>query len=103
MPPLPADSIHARACKLKCEKILTRPPSLVDGRIEIQQRCRRKIQQIKNMQRKYVETNLTEFRDILKEYVLELKAMTQPDAELSAVARNYIQNDPEEFIRNIAC
>ena len=25
MPPLPADSIHARACKLKCEKILTRP------------------------------------------------------------------------------
>ena len=28
MPPLPADSIHARACKLKCEKILTRPKSL---------------------------------------------------------------------------
>ena len=27
MPPLPADSIHARACKLKCEKILTRPAS----------------------------------------------------------------------------
>ena len=27
MPPLPADSIHARACKLKCEKILTRPES----------------------------------------------------------------------------
>ena len=26
MPPLPTDSIHARACKLKCEKILTRPP-----------------------------------------------------------------------------
>ena len=28
MPPLPADSIHARACKLKCEKILTRPELL---------------------------------------------------------------------------
>ena len=27
MPPLPADFIHARACKLKCEKILTRPKS----------------------------------------------------------------------------
>ena len=27
MPPLPADFIHARACKLKCEKILTRPVS----------------------------------------------------------------------------
>lgn len=31
MPPLPADSIHARACKLKCEKILTRPPSSVES------------------------------------------------------------------------
>ena len=29
MPPLPADSIHARACKLKCEKILTRPGVVV--------------------------------------------------------------------------
>ena len=28
MPPLPADFIHARACKLKCEKILTRPDEL---------------------------------------------------------------------------
>ena len=28
MPPLPADSIHARACKLKCEKILTRPRTI---------------------------------------------------------------------------
>ena len=30
MPPLPADSIHARACKLKCEKILTRPYNALD-------------------------------------------------------------------------
>lgn len=29
MPPLPADSIHARACKLKCEKILTRPSTFI--------------------------------------------------------------------------
>ena len=29
MPPLPADSIHARACKLKCEKILTRPDEVL--------------------------------------------------------------------------
>ena len=29
MPPLPADFIHARACKLKCEKILTRPKGVV--------------------------------------------------------------------------
>ena len=33
MPPLPADSIHARACKLKCEKILTRPEASLTGKI----------------------------------------------------------------------
>ena len=32
MPPLPADFIHARACKLKCEKILTRPGHYHDNR-----------------------------------------------------------------------
>ena len=31
MPPLPADSIHARACKLKCEKILTRPEEVQES------------------------------------------------------------------------
>lgn len=75
---------------------------LVDKRIEIQQICKRKILQIKSAQRKYAETRAVEFRDMLKECVRELKAMTKPDAELSAVARNYIRNDPEEFIRNIA-
>ena len=29
MPPSPADFIHARACKLKCEKILTRPDAIM--------------------------------------------------------------------------
>ena len=76
---------------------------LIDRRIEIQHTCRQKIQKIKNAQRKYAETHSPEFRDMLKDYVRELKAMTRPDAELSAVARNYIRNDPEEFIRNIAC
>lgn len=75
---------------------------LVDERIEIQQTCKTKIQKIKNAQRKYAETHSVEFRDMLKDYVRELKAMTKPDAELSAVARNYIRNDSEEFIRNIA-
>ena len=36
MPPLPADSIHARACKLKCEKILTRPFDMADHPLAIQ-------------------------------------------------------------------
>ena len=35
MPPLPADSIHARACKLKCEKILTRPVKRLEGPTEL--------------------------------------------------------------------
>ena len=35
MPPLPADSIHARACKLKCEKILTRPRKARDEAREL--------------------------------------------------------------------
>ncbi|MBS5386615.1 MAG: hypothetical protein KHY31_04475 [Clostridiales bacterium] len=77
-------------------------PSLVDKRIELQQICKRKIQKIKNAQKHYAETHSAEFRDMLKDYVRELKAMTKPNAELSAVARNYIRNDPEEFIRNIA-
>lgn len=49
MPPLPADSIHARACKLKCEKILTRPEYLAQLETkreeithEILERCRTK-------------------------------------------------------------
>ena len=37
MPPLPADSIHARACKLKCEKILTRPINVFKGRESVLQ------------------------------------------------------------------
>ena len=77
-------------------------PSLVDRRIEIQQICKQKIQKIKNAQRNYAETHSIEFRDMLKDYVRELKDMTKPTAEMSAVARNYIRNDPEEFIRNIA-
>lgn len=75
---------------------------LVDKRIEIQQICKQKIQKIKNAQRNYAKTHSSEFRDMLKDYVRELKAITRPDAELSAVARNYIRNDSEEFIRNIA-
>lgn len=38
MPPLPADSIHARACKLKCEKILTRPFATMSSD-ELEQKC----------------------------------------------------------------
>lgn len=88
--------LSKRVYNLNCQ-------SLVDKRIEIQQTCKAKILQIKKAQRKYADTQSDEFRELLKNCVRELRAMTKPDAELSAVARNYIRNDPEEFIRNIAC
>ena len=53
--------------------------------------------------RKYAETNSQGYKAMFKKCVAELREMTKPTAELSAVARNYIRNDPEEFIRNIAC
>ncbi len=77
--------------------------SLVDARKEIQKSCKTKIELIKNAQREYAETHSLVFRDMLKKNIKELRDMTKPTAEFSAVARNYIRNDTEEFIRNIAC
>ena len=76
--------------------------SLVDKRKEIQQMCKTKIDLIKDAQREYAKTRSPSFRRMLKQYISELRAMTKPTSELSSVARNYIRNDPEEFIRNIA-
>ena len=76
--------------------------ALVDARKEIQQTCRAKIELIKKMQRDYAETHSATYRDTLKKQVSELRNMTKPSAELSSVARKYIRNNPEEFIRNIA-
>ena len=75
---------------------------LVNARKEIQQTCKTKIKQIKNAYYEYAKTNAQGYRAMLKNYVIELREMTKPTAELSAVARNYIRNDSEEFIRNIA-
>lgn len=76
--------------------------ALVDARKEIQQICKTKIELIKNTYNEYAQTNSLGYKKILKRYVTELRNMTKPTAEMSAVARNYIRNDPEEFIRNIA-
>lgn len=77
--------------------------ALVDARKEIQQICKTKIELIKQAYREYAQTNSQGYKAMFKKYVTELREMTKPTAELSAVARNYIRNDPEEFIRNIAC
>lgn len=50
----------------------------------------------------YARTNAQGYRAMLKNYVIELREMTKPTAELSAVARNYIRNESKKFIRNIA-
>ena len=76
--------------------------ALVEARKQVQQTCKRRIDRIIKIQHSYSETKSPEFRDELRERVKELKEMTKPTAELSAVARNYIRNYPEEFIRNIA-
>lgn len=74
---------------------------LVEARIELQQLCKRKIEGILRAQRIYESNKTKDSRVDLKEKVRELKEMTNPEAELSAVARNYIRNYHEEFIRNI--
>ena len=54
MPPLPADSIHARACKLKCEKILTRPTQRKRLRFgKKEQQNERALTFIKNRSKRY--------------------------------------------------
>lgn len=77
-------------------------PPLVDARIEIQNICKARIAKIKRAQRIYTQNSTLDAREELKDRVRELKEMVKPTAELSAVARNYIRNDTEEFIRNIA-
>lgn len=80
--------------------------ALVDARKEIQQTCKIKIELIKNAHREYAEIRSQTYRAMMKKYIKgyikELKDMAAPTSEFSAVARNYIRNDPEEFIRNIA-
>lgn len=76
--------------------------SLVDKRKEIQQTCKTKIEMIKKAQREYAKSRSSVIRELLKQYISELREMTKPTAEMSSVARNYVRNDSEEFIRNIA-
>ena len=76
--------------------------SLVEARKQIQNQCETKIRKLINVRKAYPDTNSSEFRKVFRECILDLRSMIQPEAELSSVARNYIRNYPEEFIRNIA-
>ena len=52
MPPLPADFIHARACKLKCEKILTRPDAAVQAYAQtVREQCAEEVKKLAQLQK----------------------------------------------------
>ena len=76
--------------------------SLVDARKVIQNDCKRRIENILETQRNYFINNDPTYRIILTKQISELHALSKLDAELSAVARNYIRSYPEDFIKNIA-
>ncbi|WP_102049493.1 hypothetical protein [Pygmaiobacter massiliensis] len=76
--------------------------TLVDARKEIQNKCRRKIEEILETQKNYAKHGDPTYRKVLKDRMTELRDFVSPHAEMSAVARNYIRSHPEEFIRNIA-
>ncbi|WP_320998300.1 hypothetical protein, partial [Hungatella effluvii] len=77
-------------------------PSLIDARVEIQNDCKRRINKIiKLMSDKENNYNVL-IRDEIKDQIQELRKMLNPKSELSAVAKCYILNRPESFIRRIA-
>ena len=77
-------------------------PSLIDARVEIQNDCKRRINKIiKLMSDKENNYNVL-IRDESKDQIQELRKMLNPKSELSAVAKCYILNRPESFIRRIA-
>ena len=100
MPPLPADSIHARACKLKCEKILTRP----DGKKKIRQfENREKMlrQKLSKEERRTRSHHLIVRGAVFESIVPEAKNMT--DEEATALLRLALTSEPaREFLRKRA-
>lgn len=74
---------------------------LVESRKQIQNTCKIKIDLIKELRHEYIKNNSASGREILKKYIRELRNMVKPTAEFSAVARNYIRNQKEEFIKNL--
>lgn len=100
--PACADGWDADRVKLSVRVYNLDCASLKDARIEIQQRCQRLINEIISAQKDYATTNIPQYRELYKSKIKELKKMTMPDAEFSAVANRFVRNYPEEFIRNIA-
>ncbi len=75
---------------------------LVDERKMVRNRCKELISQIKAKQKRYAKYNEVADRDEYKKYIEQLRAMMKPEAELSAVAIDYVLCDEEPYIRKIA-
>lgn len=74
---------------------------LVDARKHIQQTCKTKIESIMRLSDLYLKNKSDELKQALIAAYKDLKKMTEPEAELSAVAINYIRNQNVEFIKKI--
>lgn len=77
--------------------------TLVEARVGIQNQCKRRVNRIlRLMQDK--ENNYNQLvKEEIKEQIRELRKMMYPSSELSAVAKHYILNRTEPFIKGILC
>ena len=96
------NSWEAQRVKLSVRVYNLNFPSLVDARKEVQNKCERVIEDIKRIQSDPVNNNNPIVREQLKAKMKELRDMTSPKVELSAVARSFILSRPESYIRKIA-
>lgn len=67
-------------------------PPIVDERIKIQQRCKRKLQGLSNALKAYSSSRSEENKEIVEDYLVDLREMIDPSAQLSAVAKTFIRN-----------
>lgn len=78
-------------------------PSLVDARVEIQNKCKRIVEEIIKIHETPDYNNNPLVRNSMKDKLKELREMINPKSELSSVAKSYILNREESFIKKIAC
>jgi len=75
---------------------------LVKARKEIRTRCKRIVDRIISIYQQDDSNNNSLVREEMKEKIKELKSLAEPKREYSAVAKSYILNHPEAFIRKFA-
>lgn len=76
--------------------------SLVDGRIQVYNRCKALTSQIIKVYEDYSRNGNVHARDSYKDKSRELRKMANEESELSATARSYILNSEYSFIRKLA-